>query len=330
MIKVAVTKGAYTKGRAIYQEASEYGLDCFEAPEEEAELCLAIKEAGASHAIVGVKPYLGELYQTLPKGAVLARFGVGHDSIDKGKATKAGIICTNTPGVLEDAVAELTIALLTGLARHLVHFTIQLKQGLWDQMQGYHLRGKTLAVIGCGSIGRRVAQIAKKGFEMQVVGCKQTITPAVVCDLQDNFGFDQVTDDFEEAVQRADFVSLHIPASEGTKQFLNKARIELLKSGVILINTARGSIVDEIALFEALQTGKIAMAGLDVFTNEPYQPVSPRADLRKLDNVILTPHVGIATPETIQGMAKKAVDNIRYYLAGEYAKMNILNPEVLV
>jgi len=321
MIKVAVTETEYHKGRSVFETAE--GVHCFAAPTDEEGLARAVRSAGARHAVVGTGRYADDLYRALPKGGVIARFGVGHDNIDKTRATEAGLLCTNTPGVLDDSVAEHTVALMLAAARHLPLLTTRTKAGDWVQPLGRELRGKTLAVIGCGRIGCRVAHIAAFGLGMRVIGCD-------VLEMNlPHVGFADVVRKFSRAVGQADFVTLHIPGTPQTHHFLDQQRLEQMPSNAWLINTARGAVVDEVALYDALCQRRIAGAALDVFGVEPYAPISPDKDLRTLDNVIMTPHVASSTQEACDAMARRALENILLAERGQYQEMDLLNEEVL-
>jgi phosphoglycerate dehydrogenase-like enzyme len=190
------------------------------------------------------------------------------------------------------------------------------------------LKGKTLAIIGCGAIGRRVAQIAARGLGMKVIGCE--VLDLDVKRMQREFGFSTVVKSFAEAVGAADFVSLHIPSVPVTRHFLSRERLDLLPAGCWILNTARGALVDELALFDALAHGRLAGAALDVFEREPYQPFAAGKDLRTLPNVIMTPHISSSTREACDRMAERALRNIRLAEAGKHDEMDLLNPEVLV
>lgn len=321
MTRVAVTETEYRKAEAVFTDAE--GLECFPAPANEAELAASIRSAGAAHAIVGTHRYTGELYAALPKKGVLARFGVGHDSVDKAMATDAGILCTNTPGVLDDSVAEHTMALIMAAARHLPFLIDRTRRGEWPQRLGCELRNKTLAVIGCGRIGCRVAHMAAFGLGMRVVGCEVLDVNLI------HVGFADVVRKFSQAVAEADFVSLHIPSTPQTYHFINAQRLGQILPRAWLINTARGAIVDEAALYDALKSGRIAGAALDVYENEPYAPVSPDKDLRRLENAIMTPHLASSTQEACNHMARRAIDNIRLAEQGQYQEMDLLNEDVL-
>jgi phosphoglycerate dehydrogenase-like enzyme len=307
-VVVIVTEPEFYKAEQIFRDAR--GLHCVAAPAAEPELVEAIRRTGARAAIVGVQPYRDGLYAVLPNGGVLARFGVGHDGIDKAAATRAGILCTNTPDTLHQSVAELTMLLVLAASRHLPALASGMAQGAWRPQVGRELRGRSLAVIGRGRIGSVVMQIAREGFGMQVVCAGRG-------------------DDFAIAARDADFVSLHLPANAETHHFLNRETVAVLSPHAWVINTSRGSIVDEAALYDALASGRLAGAALDVFEREPYEPVDPSRDLRTLGNVIMTPHVGSNTVDANARMAARALRNVRLALMRNYASMDLLNPEVL-
>ena len=297
MIKVAVTELEYRKAEGVFTAAAGDGIECVSAPSDEAGLAGLIREA---------------------------RFGVGHDGIDKALATRQGLMCTNTPGVLDDSVAEHAVALMLAAARHVPAVARATVEGRWSPIVGRELKGKTLAVIGCGAIGRRVAQIAARGLGMRVVGCEVAEVDAGL--LKERYGVERVCKEFAEAVREADYVSLHIPALPATAHFMSAERLGRLADHAWLINTARGAVVDEAAVYDALAAGKLGGAALDVFEREPYEPVAAGKDLRVLKNVILTPHVGSSTQEACDRMAAEALRNIRLACAGKYEEMNLLNP----
>lgn len=319
-VVVAVTEMEYRKAEQVFQNAE--GLRCVPVPVAEAGLAAGIRDAGARHAVVGAQPYRDQLYACLSPGAVIARFGVGHDGIDKRKATAAGLLCTNTPGVLDQSVAEHTMLLVAAAARHLVPMASAMEGLRWAAEVGVELYGRTLAVIGAGPIGRAVARIAHHGYGMRVLGVD--IAPREADD-----GFESIGDSFAAAVAEADFVSLHIPATPENAKFLNAGRIAQMRAGAWLINTARGAVVDECDLFRALSSGRLAGAALDVFEREPYIPADPAWDLRTLPNVILTPHVGSNTVEANRRMAQRALRNIALAEAGDFGALDLLNREVL-
>jgi phosphoglycerate dehydrogenase-like enzyme len=320
---VLVTESEYRKAERSFLSAA--GLACRRAPDDEADLAAALRETPASYVIVGPRPYAGPLYDALPQGGVIARFGVGHDNIDKRKATAAGLLCTNTPGVLNQSVAEHTMLLVAAAARPLLATSANMTRHVWDPAPGVELQGKTLAIVGCGGIGLAVARIASLGYGMQVVGCSRPGVPPPTA-LEH---VDVITNDFATAARQADFVSLHMTASPENVHFVNQERLAHLDERTWLINTSRGSIVDEVALFDALSGHRLAGAALDVFEREPYVPAAGGGDLRSLPNVVLTPHIGSNTAAANRRMAERALQNIALAEARAFARMDLLNPEVL-
>ncbi|MCM3881568.1 MAG: hypothetical protein ND807_15780 [Vicinamibacterales bacterium] len=315
---VLVTEPEYRKGEDCFLAAT--GLECRPAPSDEHALAAAIHDFQARFVIVGGRHYSGPLYDALPAGGVIARFGVGHDGIDKTRATAARLFCTNTPDVLNQSVAEHTMLLIAAASRRLVVALGAMETGTWNAAAGNDLHGKRLAVIGCGGIGRAVARIAALGYGMHVTGCTRPDAPAP----KGLDHFELVTNDFAAAVRGADFVSLHMPARPDTIGFINRERLALLSDRAWLINTARGAVVVEAALFESLSAGRIAGAALDVFAREPYVPAEGSGDLRSLPNVVLTPHVGSNTVESNRGIAERALQNIRFAMAGEFERMDLV------
>ena len=320
---VLVTEPEYRKGEDRFIVAR--GLDCRPAPPAEDDLAAAVRDLNVRYVIVGGRPYTGPLYDALPAGGVIARFGVGHDGIDKMRATARGVLCTNTPSVLDQSVAEHAMLLVAAAARKLTVALESMTSGRWVSSAGQDLQGKTIAVIGCGGIGRALARIAAQGYGMRVIGCTRPDAPAP--GTLDHF--ERVTNDFGEAVRDADFVSLHMPAKPENAGFIDRERFGQMNTRAWLVNTARGAVVDEGALFEALTAGRIAGAALDVFAREPYVPSEGTGDFRVLPNVILTPHVGSNTVEANRRMAERALQNIALAEARAYARMDLLNPEVL-
>ncbi len=249
-----------------------------------------------------------------PRLKIVANYAVGYDNIDVNYAFSKGIVVTNTPGVLEDAVAEHTLALMMGISRRLVEADQFMRTGkyrVWQPMLfiGTQLRGKTLGIVGGGRIGADVARKAFRGFEMKIV----------YNDLQRNSDFErEVRAHFvslAELLKRSDFVSLHVPLVPTTRRLIGSAELSLMKRSAYLINTSRGPVVNEKALVAALRRKTIAGAALDVFESEPKMAVG----LAQLANVLLTPHIASATVEAREAMAEIAAKNIVAVLAGKKA-----------
>lgn len=322
---VAVTEKEFLKARPLFEADPSFA--CFAAPLEEDRLAAAIRKHGAVAAILGVDPYRDALYAALPRGGVLARFGVGHDGIDKALATVRGLLATNTPGVLDDSVAEHAILLLGGLLRRIAACHGTMTQSLWQPEIGSELKDKTLLVLGCGPIGRKTARIASFGFSMRVIGYDTARLDGAR--LKEEFGIHALVPRLDEALAVADAISLHLPATPQTRHFVNAEFLRRLRPSCVLVNTARGPIVDESALFDALARGALAGAALDVFENEPFRPADPGRDLRALDRVLLTPHIGSSTVEACHRMAARCLADIRAARERRYGDMALLNPGVL-
>jgi phosphoglycerate dehydrogenase-like enzyme len=242
------------------------------------------------------------------------------------KATHSGLLCTNTPGVLNESVAEHALALMLASARHVVRNVADMRGGTWDLgPEGSELRGKTLALIGCGDIARATARIAARGFGMRVVAVCRSRQP----EGKDAADLAEVTTDFASGVRASHYVSVHINAEPSNRKFINADRLAMMPPEAWLINTARGAVVDEEALYDALAGGRLAGAALDVFEREPYVPADASRDLRTLPNVVLTPHVGSHTAEANRAMAERALANIRFAEAGNFRSMDLLNPAVV-
>lgn len=316
MIKVAVTELEYNKASGVFDHAS--GFQCLPAPGTESELAGFIRKNGISYVIVGVDKYQDELYSSLPQGGVIARFGIGHDGIDKALAESRRIFCTNTPGALDNSVAECAIGLMLSAARHLAECIADNRHGVWMNRVGSELYGKTLAIIGCGRIGSITAKIARDGFGMKIVGFD--IFPP-----RDMSYIDSFHQDFARTVEDADFVSLHIPDIPVNKNFINAERLAMMKQWAIVINTARGGILDENALYDAVSNGVIGGAALDVFKTEPYSPQAPDKDLRFLPEILMTPHVGSSTQAACNRMARAALRNIELCAMGHIESMDLVN-----
>ncbi len=326
-IKIAVTKPEYVKAPVLFESATESGLECVCVPHGDAACAEAIMDHKAQHVVLGPDPYPERLYGAVPRGGVLARFGVGFDGVNLELATARGLLCTNTLGVLDVSVAEHTMGLIAAAARKTPVLNETTRGGHWLPIVGQELAGKCLAVIGCGPIGCLVARIASFGYGMRVVGCEVREIDTEV--MKRDYGFERIVCDFSGAVSGAHFVSLHIPSTVATGSFINRERLAQFSGDAWLINTARGAVVDEAALFEALHDGKIRGAALDVFEREPYAPVDSDKDLRELDNVIMTPHVGSSTVEACERMARRSLENILLAVAGRFGEMDLLNREVL-
>ncbi|ARU63048.1 D-glycerate dehydrogenase [Tumebacillus avium] len=253
---------------------------------------------------------------------VVSNYAVGYDNIDIAAATELGIPVTNTPGVLTNATAEIAWALLMAVTRRIVEADLYVRDGKWTgwsplMLLGTELAGKTLGIIGCGRIGLAVAKRAK-AFEMNTLYYNRRRLDEAT---EREYGLTYAG--LDALLAEADVISLHMPYSSESHHMINRDTFRAMKKTAFLINTARGSVVDEAALVEALRTGEIAGAGLDVFEAEP--AVHP--GLLTLPNVVLAPHLGSATLETRTKMAEIAVQNVLNVLKGELP-VSLVNPDV--
>ena len=245
---------------------------------------------------------------------IIARWGVGYDSVDLGAATRSGIVVTYTPGVLDDAVADYTFALLLSLARRVHDAHAIMQRGEWKNFWGDDVGGKTLGIIGLGRIGKAVARRAA-GFNMRVLAHTPHPSP-------NSPSVEFVP--LEKLLAECDFVSLHAALTPATRGMIGEAQLRQMKSGSYLINTARGALVDEAALLRALGEGRIAGAALDVFTTEPLPAQSP---LRSAPNLLLSPHQSSFARGTGERVSLTAAQAIVDLMNGKKPQ-NVLNPEV--
>ena len=255
-----------------------------------------------------------EVLSVEPRRArMLANFGVGFNHIDTQAAKERGLSVSNTPDVLTEATADIAITLLLMVSRRTGEGERHVRSGSWTgwrptHMLGSQVSGKMLGLIGMGRIARAVARRAHHGFGMRVIfHDPYPPSPAEAASL----GAEPRTT-LDQVLEEADFVSLHCPATPETRHLMNRERLARMRRSAYLINTARGDVVDEAALVEALADGTIAGAGLDVYEQEPR--VSPA--LLKMENVVLLPHLGSATRETRVAMGTRALENLRLFFSG--------------
>ncbi|NNV06588.1 D-glycerate dehydrogenase [Geobacillus sp. C56-T2] len=273
---------------------------------------LVEKAKRAAALLPMVSDPIGE--QVLSAGAelkVVANMGVGYDNIDVPAATRRGIVVCNTPNVLTDTTADLTFALLLATARRLVEAAEFLKEGKWKSWSPFLLAGadvhhKTIGIVGMGNIGQAVAKRAK-GFDMNVLYYNRSRRPEAEVELG------AIYRPFFDLLAESDFVVCLTPLTPETRRLFNREAFRRMKRSAVFINAARGAVVDEQALYEALVHGEIAAAGLDVFEKEPVDPAHP---LVSLPNVVALPHIGSATYETRRAMMALARDNIIAVLEG--------------
>ena len=243
--------------------------------------------------------------ELLPRLRVVANYGVGYDDIDVAACARRGVAVTNTPGVLDAATADLAFALVLAIRRRLVEADAFVRSGRWasgwaqPQLLGDDVAGATLGIVGLGRIGRAVARRAR-AFDMRLVYTRRNRLAAA-----DEHALEVEYRPLDDLLAEADVVTLHVPLTDETRGLIDARRLALMRPGACLVNTARGQVVDEAALVEALAAGRIR-AGLDVFAHEPSVP----RELLELPNVTLTPHIASATASTREAMTRILVDNL--------------------
>ena len=246
-----------------------------------------------------------------PALRLVATFAVGYENIDVDAARACSVRVSHTPGVLTEATAEIAVALILDCARRLSEGDRLVRAGGWTGLSpGFHLGrsvyGSTLGIVGAGRIGRRVAETLHRGFGCQILAHSRNVRP----DWERELGARFVS--LGELLESSDFVSLHCPLTPETHHLIDAEALEGMKAGACLVNTARGPVVDEAALAEALVAGRLAAAGLDVFAREPHVP----PELLGLENVVLLPHIGSATHATRAAMGRLCVDSVIDFLSG--------------
>lgn len=265
-----------------------------------------------------------EVFNAAPKLKIVSQLAVGFDNIDVPEATKRGIYVTNTPEVLTDTTADFAWSLLMAVARRVVEADKYVRTGKWKvgwhpaMLQGRDVHGATIGIVGAGRIGYAMAKRAT-GFGMKILFYDVIPRPEIEKDL----GAKKV--DLDTLLKEADFVSLHVPLMKETHHLMNAEKLKLMKKTAYLINNARGPVVDEKALHEALKEGRIAGVGLDVFEQEPTSVDNP---LLKLDNVVVAPHISSASYETRSEMSKMVADNLVSFFDGKKPP-NLVNADVM-
>lgn len=304
MANILITHGIPTEGLARLAEhevcmpapLTAYSMD---------ELMLLIPQADA---VIACGRFPGDVIRAGRKLQIIANYGAGYDGVDVAAAAHCGIPVTNIPDTVTDATAELAIGLMLAVSRRIGEMNLRLRNEAPETLfgmgrfMGSTLRGRTLGIIGCGRIGSRTAEMAR-ALGMRVVAYSRTPVATSIAESMS----------LADVLAAADVVSLHCPLTDETRGMIGADVFAAMKSGAILINTARGAIVDHDALTQALRTGHLSGAGLDVFPQEPHIP----HELLKMDNVVCTPHTGTNTAETRAQMADACAQQILDALAGK-------------
>ena len=313
--------------RANFPEVLESLRGDFEVEDNQADVVLAPEALRPRLAdkdgalITGFDRIDGALLDACPRLRAVCNIAVGHNNIDVAACTARGVVATNTPEVLNDTTADLGFALLMAAARRVTESERWLRAGHWrkwqvDQFLGQDIHDATLGIVGMGRIGQALARRGR-GFDMTILYNNRSRVPP---EVEAALGARRV--DLHGLLRASDFVCLVLPYTRDTHHLIGERELALMKSTAVLVNIARGGIVDDAALVAALKARRIAGAGLDVFEGEP----ALHPGFRELDNVVLTPHIGSASRATRLAMGMTAVANLRAALAGERPP-NLLNPD---
>jgi D-3-phosphoglycerate dehydrogenase len=283
--------------------ASRLVFNPAEKPLTESELIPLISDCDG--CIAGLDFYTAGVIESAGNLKVISRYGVGVDRVDLAAAKAKNVIVCNTPGANTQAAADLTIGMLLCIARKIPVLDKKTKEGLWTRSTGIELSGKTISILGLGAVGKAVAKRAS-GFSMRILACDPVINREYV----ESNGIVPV--DFDTLVREADFLCLHLPLTDETRNIISIDVMKTMKKGAIIVNTARGSLIDEVAVYELLVSGHLGGIGLDVYETEPPK----KSPLFDLENVVLTPHTAAHTAEATTAMAEMSVQNLIDVLSG--------------
>jgi glyoxylate reductase len=318
-----MTREIPKRGLNIIRENFDVDLWPDEAPPSKEEIIRRIKDKQALVSLL-TDPIDEEVINSAPNLRIIAQYAVGFDNIDLKAATKRGIYVTNTPEVLTETTADFAFALMLAVARRVVEADKYVRNGKWKvawhplMMLGEDVHGRTLGIVGLGRIGSAVARRAK-GFDMKILYYDVIRRE----DLERELGIKYV--DLETLLRESDFVTIHTPLTPETYHLIGEKQLRMMKKTAFLINTSRGKVVDQKALYKALKEGWIAGAALDVFEQEPISMDDP---LLELENVVLAPHIASATHETRSKMAEIVAENLLAFKRGEVPP-TLVNKDVL-
>lgn len=315
--KILIVQAIHDRGVQVFDDRFEVRVA------SDPSVATVIREIeGVAGVVVRTAPFPREIIEAATCLKVIGRHGVGVDNIDVQAATEKGIAVVYTPNATTTSVVEMTLTMLGALAKQLCVRDQATREGRWEIRNSYSsidLDGKTLGLIGLGRIGSLVARRVSSAFGMKVIVFDPYITPERAAELDVT-----LVRDMDDIFRQADVVSLHTPLTPETRGLVNAARLRLMKPSAFLLNLSRGEVVEEKALYEALKTGKIAGAGLDVYDPEPPVAGNP---LFGLDNVIFSPHCATLTKECVIRMATGAAEGVVDVLSGKIPPF-VVNPEV--
>jgi len=290
--------GASAAYRKLLEQTPVEYYDTLPSNEE-----LLIERVALAEVVINIRSstrFTENVFRQSPALRLLSLWGTGTDNVDLIAAARHGVTVTNTPGVSAFSIAEHALSLMLAVARRIPRVDSEVRRGCWPRGQGVQLHGKTLGIIGLGAVGRQLARLGA-GIGMRVIAWTMHPDPSL--------GFELVP--LDELLSSSDVISMHLRLSEETRGFIGKGQLEKMRSSAILINTARGAILDEQALIEALASGRIAGAGLDVFEVEPLPAGHP---FTRMENVVLTPHSAGVNPEALEAGLQLSIENVSNFL----------------
>lgn len=326
MYRIAIVNsksfGVYTNAVEVLKKLGD--VRRIEVPKDYSGKRLAEALRGFHFVVASVTPFYDkEFFEENQDVVMIVRHGIGYDNIDVKAAEEHGIIVARVPGWRErEAVAEHSIALMLSVLRFVPHSYLAVKNGRWHERAkfvGRELKYLTIGVIGFGNIGSRVAEILAKGFGSKVI----VYDPYVPRSRVESMGFEYATT-LEEVFSKSDVVTLHTPLTEETRKMINRQVLSKAKKGVVIVNTARGELIDEDALVEAIESGVVGAYATDVVEGEP---IGPDHRLLKYQNVIITPHIAAYTYEALAAMDEAVVEAIRNYIEGKPIDGLVVFPE---
>ncbi len=298
---IAVASRSFSKHPVLREELlarySDVRFNDEGLPLEGAELIAFAR--GRVKLIVGLEHVDEAILAALPELKVISKYGVGTDMLDKAAMARHGVRLGWTGGVNKRSVSELAVAFMISLLHEMPQSSADMRKGVWKNRKGKQLSGRIVGIIGCGHVGKDLTPI------LRAFGC--TVLAHDILDFPDFYAAHEVAKvGLEELLRRSDIVTLHVPLDDSTRNMLNASRLAMMKPGALLINTARGGLVDEEALKRMLKNGRIAGAGFDVFATEPPQDL----ELLALPNFLSTPHIGGSTEEAILAMGRAAIEGL--------------------
>ncbi len=316
-MKAIIQEKLYQRAKNTFKNSTINFISSSKRDEED--LLNKLKKHQTKCIVIDSRPFSKRFFSSLPQRILIARFGTGYNNIPIDLCLKKNILVANTPSILKNSVTEHVLALMLSLARNILHSHQNIISGHWDRIEGIELKDKTIGIIGFGNIGKHLSKVVKQALNMKVI--VYTKTPPK--DAKQIKWVDFFYNNLEDCLSNSDIVSIHVPLTTQTTHMINKITLKKMKKKAFLINTSRGNVIDEKALFYFLKEKKIAAAALDVFKTEPYSS-KKEIDFRTLPNVILTPHISAHTACANEKMAQKTIENIQAFYKNDFTNLSLI------